>query len=106
MPERKATARHRERCMRCCRRSLRSVQDAILRSMAQEDEIKAQNRSQMAQAHAAAATTQAAVPLGKASADYAGDDAVTQSWAVAPGLVDGPTAEFKVNSEGGRHSSS
>ncbi|MCB1294817.1 MAG: ABC transporter ATP-binding protein, partial [Gordonia sp.] len=54
---------------------------------------------------AAAATTQAAVPLGKASADYAGDDAVTQSWAVAPGLVDGPTAEFEVPNEGGRHSS-
>ncbi len=105
MPERKATARHRERVHAMLPTFTPSVQDAILRSMAQEDEIKAQNRSQMAQAHAAAATTQAAVPLGKASADYAGDDAVTQSWAVAPGLVDGPTAEFEVPNEGGRHSS-
>jgi len=104
MPERKASARHRERVLAMLPEFTPNVQDAILRSIAQEDEIKAQNRGEMAQAHAATAAAPT-VALGKSAPDYAGDDAVTQSWAVAPGLVDGPTEEYEVPNEGGRHSS-
>ncbi|MCS3877622.1 phospholipid/cholesterol/gamma-HCH transport system ATP-binding protein [Gordonia amarae] len=104
MPERKASVRHRERVLEMLPTFTPNVQDAILRSIAQEDEIKAQNRGEMAQAHAATVAAPA-VALGKSAPDYAGDDAVTQSWAVAPGLVDGPTEEYEVPNEGGRHSS-
>ena len=53
MPERKATERHRERVLAMLPTLPEYAQDAILRSMAQEDEIKAQNRAELAQAHAA-----------------------------------------------------
>ena len=100
MPERQAAIRHRARVHEMLHTLPPNAQEAIVRSMAQEDEIKAQNRAERAQAHAAAG-----VGVGKPQADYAGDDAVTQSWAVVPGVADGPTVEYEVPNEGGRHSS-
>ena len=62
MPERKASARHRERVLAMLPEFTPNVQDAILRSIAQEDEIRAQHRGDVAQAHAAGAFTEPDAP--------------------------------------------
>ncbi|MEO9326960.1 ABC transporter ATP-binding protein [Gordonia aurantiaca] len=87
MPERKAVKRHRERVMAMLHTLPPQAQEAILRSMEEEDRIRAESDAH-ANNMAAAGNEWTTAPTGNVAVaeaktdviDYAGNDAPTEQW--------------------------
>ena len=110
MPERKAVHRHRERVMELLPSLPENAQRAIRESMEEEDRIRAESDAHAAEQGVAPTQqqqsagewqpVQGGVAVAEAptqQADYAGDEATTQTWPAQ----DAPTQPY----EGGRHQS-